>query len=72
MTLTQIIEMLKTSGINSKQKVIKMLETKNTAELYELQRSINSRIGEIEWNSSKKEEVKKMRKITIKKIQIDV
>lgn len=58
MTLTQIIEMLKTSGINSKQKVIKMLETKNTAELYELQCSINSRIGEIEWNSSKKEEVK--------------
>ena len=58
MTLTQIIEILKTSGINSKQKVIKMLETKNTAELYELQRSINSRIGEIEWNSSKKEEVK--------------
>lgn len=58
LTLTQIVEMLKTSGINSKQKVIKMLETKNTAELYELQRSINSRIGEIEWNSSKKEEVK--------------
>ena len=58
MTLTQIIEMLKTSGINSKQKVIRMLETKNTVELYELQRSINSRIGEIEWNSSKKEEVK--------------
>lgn len=58
LTLTQIIEMLKTSGINSKQKVIKMLETKNTAELYELQRSINSRIGEIEWNSSKKEDVK--------------
>ena len=58
LTLTQIIEMLKTSGINSKQKVIRMLETKNTAELYELQRSINSRIGEIEWNSSKKEEVK--------------
>ena len=58
MTLTQIVEMLKTSGINSKQKVIKMLETKNTAELYELQRSINSRISEIEWNSSKKEEVK--------------
>ena len=50
--------MLKTSGINSKQKVIRMLETKNTAELYELQRSINSRIGEIEWNSSKKEVVK--------------
>lgn len=50
--------MLKTSGINYKQKVIKMLETKNTAELYELQRSINSKIGEIEWNSSKKEDVK--------------
>ena len=53
LTLDNIIELLRTDGIGSKQIVLASLENANLRQLYTLKRSISEKINELELKEAK-------------------